>query len=64
MTDEEIINALCSSAREQGKALEELYRIKGAAFKNFFKSKGLPHEICVDILHDVIINIIQDYIQI
>lgn len=57
MTDEEIIKALCSTSLEQERALKQLYRDKGAAFKQFFKSKGISHEISDDILQDVITNI-------
>ena len=59
MTDDEIIKALCDSYSEQVRALKVLYRDKGAAFKHFFKSKGLPQEICEDILQDVIIKIFE-----
>ncbi len=57
MTDEEIIKAICSTAREQNKALEQLYRYKGAEFKRFFHYKGIPLGSCEDVLQDAILKI-------
>lgn len=57
MTDEEIIKAICSTAREQSKALEQLYRYKGAEFKRFFHYKGIPLGSCEDVLQDAILKI-------
>jgi RNA polymerase sigma factor (sigma-70 family) len=57
MTDEEIIKAICSTAREQSLALEQLYRYKGAEFKRFFHYKGIPLGNCEDVLQDVILKI-------
>jgi RNA polymerase sigma factor (sigma-70 family) len=57
MTDEEIIKAICSTAREQNKALEQLYRYKGAEFKRFFHYKGIPLGGCEDVLQDAILKI-------
>lgn len=57
MTDEEIIKAICSTAREQNKALEQLYRYKGAEFKRFFHYKGIPLGNCEDVLQDAILKI-------
>ena len=57
MTDEEIIKAIYSTAREQNMALEVLYRNKGAEFKRFFHYKGIPPGSCEDVLQDVILKI-------
>lgn len=57
MTDEEIIKAICSTAREQNKALEQLYRYKGAEFRRFFHYKGIPLGSCEDVLQDAILKI-------
>ena len=57
MTDEEIIKAICSTPREQNKALEQLYRYKGAEFKRFFHFKGIPLGSCEDVLQDAILKI-------
>lgn len=57
MTDEEIIKAIGSTAREQNKALEQLYRYKGAEFKRFFHYKGIPLGSCEDVLQDAIVKI-------
>ena len=57
MTDEEIIKAICSTAREQNKALEHLYRYKGVEFKRFFHFKGIPLGSCEDVLQDVILKV-------
>lgn len=57
MTDEEIIKAICSTAREQTQALEQLYRYKGAEFKRFFHYKGIPFGSCEDVLQDAILKI-------
>ena len=57
MKDEEIIKAICSTARDQRLALEQLYRFKGAEFKRFFHYKGIPLGSCEDVLQDVILKI-------
>lgn len=57
MTDEEIIKAICSTAREQNKALEQLYRYKGAEFKRFFHYRGIALGSCEDVLQDAILKI-------
>ena len=57
MTDEEIIKAIGSTAREQSKALVQLYRYKGAEFKRFFNYKGIPRGSCEDVLQDAILKI-------
>jgi RNA polymerase sigma-70 factor (ECF subfamily) len=57
MNDEEIIQAICSSARDQHRALEQLYRYKGAEFKRFFHYKGIPQGNCEDVLQEVIMKI-------
>ena len=57
MTDEEIIRAICSSVRDQGMALEHLYRFKGAEFKRFFHFKGVPLASCEDVLQEAILKI-------
>lgn len=57
MTDEEIIKAICSTAQEQNRALEQLYRFKGAEFKRFFHFKGIPLGSCEDVLQDSILKI-------
>jgi len=57
MTDDEIIKAICSSAPEQNRALEQIYRYKGAEFKRFFQFKGLPLANCEDVLQDAILKI-------
>ena len=57
MKDEEIIKAICSTAREQSLALEQLYRFKGSEFKRFFHYKGIPLGSCEDVLQDAILKI-------
>jgi DNA-directed RNA polymerase specialized sigma24 family protein len=57
MNDEEIIQAICLSARDQQRALEQLYRYKGAEFKRFFHYKGIPLGSCEDVLQEVIMKI-------
>ncbi|CAN1494252.1 RpoE DNA-directed RNA polymerase specialized sigma subunit, sigma24 homolog [Burkholderiaceae bacterium] len=57
MKDEEIIKAICSTAREQSLALEQLYRFKGSEFKRFFYYKGIPLGSCEDVLQDAILKI-------
>jgi len=57
MTDEEIIKAICSTARAQNAALEHLYRYKGPEFKRFFQYKAVPASSCEDVLQDAILKI-------
>jgi RNA polymerase sigma factor (sigma-70 family) len=57
MIDEEIIKAICSTAHEQNKALEQIYRYKGAEFKRFFNFNGIPLGSCEDVLQDAILKI-------
>jgi len=57
MTDEEIIKAISLPAREQNRALEQLYRFKGAEFKRFFHYKGVPLGSCEDVLQEAILRI-------
>jgi DNA-directed RNA polymerase specialized sigma24 family protein len=57
MTDEDIIKAICSTVSEQNRALEQLYRYKGAEFKRFFHYKGVPLGSCDDVLQDAVLKI-------
>lgn len=57
MTEEEIINAICSAPAEQKKALEILYSQKGNEFKRFYRYKGLSTEDSSELLQEVIVKI-------
>jgi RNA polymerase sigma factor (sigma-70 family) len=57
MNDEEVIQSICSNARDQHRALEQLFRYKGAEFKRFFRYKGIPLEASEDVLQEVIVKI-------
>jgi len=57
MNEKEIIEAICSTASEQKKALEVLYTQKGNEFKRFYKFKGLASEDASELMQEVIIKI-------
>lgn len=56
MTEEEMINAIKSSGRNQELALRALYR-KGAEFRRHFVYKGLSHQFAEDLVQETIIRI-------
>jgi DNA-directed RNA polymerase specialized sigma24 family protein len=59
MNEEEIIRGLCSTASAQKEAVRALLSTKGKEFKYRFKYKGVPNDLCEDLLQEVLIKIIK-----
>jgi RNA polymerase sigma factor (sigma-70 family) len=60
MTEEEIINAICSTSNEQRRAFHELYSTKGPDFRRFFRYKGAANEDADELIQEVIIKIFKN----
>ena len=59
MNEEEIIKGLCSTPSAQKEAVRALLSPKGKEFKYRFKYKGVPNDLCEDLLQEVLIKIIK-----